>query len=187
MRREECIRGERSEGIDALEEVVDVFFPTVVEETLAEVEGKALTVVARHAKLTLYLTLCGIELRGAQGLLHNALKLFHHKTAAAVDVVGVATEIDTPHTGVAIANHSAVNGINQSVTLAQREVEAGVHAWSSQYVVEQVESHAPLVVDAVGTVANHHMRLMRMPVNRHLMRIVGRQWGDYGSVANDGL
>ena len=53
------------EGIDALEEVVEVFFPTVVEEALAEVEGKALAIVARHAKLTFYLTFGGIELGSA--------------------------------------------------------------------------------------------------------------------------
>ena len=55
----------RGKGIDALEEVVDIFFPTVVKETLSEVEGKALAVVARHAKLTLYLTFSCIELRSA--------------------------------------------------------------------------------------------------------------------------
>ena len=50
------------ECVDALEEVVDVLFPAIVQEALAEVEGKALAVVAGHSQLTFYLTLGGIEL-----------------------------------------------------------------------------------------------------------------------------
>jgi len=79
-------------------------------------------------------------------------------------VVVVATEIDAPETGVGIADHGALNGVDKGVALAERQVEACVHARTAQDVVEQVEGHAALVVDGVGAAAGDDMRLVGLHV-----------------------
>ena len=72
------------------------------------------------------------------------------------------------------------------MTLAQREVKTGVHAGASQYVVEQIESHATLVVNAVGAVAYHHVCLVSALVYDFLLRLVGWQWSDNAGISNHG-
>ena len=118
----------------------------MVQIAPGKIEGKALTVVAGHGYLPFELSFCGIKLLGAEGLLHHLVELAGHKAAAARGVAVVAAIIQAPHTGVGIAHHGTLDRIYQSTTLAQGNVEAGVHGRSTKHVIEQIERHAVLIV-----------------------------------------
>ena len=145
-----------------LVESVYVLLPAIVKEALAEVEGEVLAVVASHAYLTLYLLLGSLELRIAQWLLHELIQLLANQAEAALHVVLIAAEIDAPGARVAISYHRAFYGVNQSVVLSEGEVQLGVHARSTQHVVEQIERHSAVVVHIVSSGSYHHMSLMRI-------------------------
>lgn len=164
------------DGVDHGEELGGVFLAAVVEVALGEVEGEALAAVACHGYLPLYLLLGGGELCRGEWLLHHSVELTPYQAAATLHVVGVAPEVDAPRAGVGVAHHGAVDGVYQSVALAQGYVEPCVHARSAKHVVEQVEGHAPVVVGAVGPCAYHDVGLVGGPVGRGLAGRVGRHW-----------
>ena len=146
--------------IHLLVEVVNVLLPAIMQEALAEVEGEVLTVVAGHAYLSLDLLLGSLELRIAQWLLHELIQLLANQSEAALHIVLIASEIDAPGARVAIGNHRAFYGVNQSVMLSEGEVQLGVHARSAQHIVEQIERHSAVVVHIVSPGSYHHMSLM---------------------------
>lgn len=64
------------ESVDTFEEGGDVFLMTIVEKAPAEIDGKALSVVARYGYLSLNLPLGGIQLGRGQWLVYHTLQLF---------------------------------------------------------------------------------------------------------------
>ena len=88
--------------IYALEELMNVFFPTVVEETFAEVDGKLLAIVGCNAQLAFQLALGGLQLSGRKWALHQSVELAAHQSQAMLDVVMVATEVYAPRSCVGV-------------------------------------------------------------------------------------
>ena len=156
-----------------LVESVYILLPAIVKEALAEVEGEVLAVVASHAYLTLNLFLGSLELRIAQWLLHELIQLLANQSEAALHIVLIASEIDAPGARIAISHHRAFYGVNQSVVLAQGEVQLGVHSRSAQHIVEQIERHSAVIVHIVSACSNHHMRLMRILLHHDRLPLEG--------------
>lgn len=156
-----------------LVESVYVLLPAIVKEALAEVEGEVLAVVASHAYLSLNLLLGGLELRLAQRFLHEFIQLLANQAEATLHVVLIAAEINAPNARIAIRHHRALYGVNQSVVLAQGEVQLGVHSRSAQHIVEQIERHSATVVHIVGAGSNHHMSLMRILLHHNRLPLEG--------------
>ena len=148
--------------IHLLVEAVNVLFPAIVQEALAKVEGEVLAVVASYAYLTLDLLLGCLKLRIAQWLLHELIQFLANQSEAALHIVLIASEIDAPGARIAISHHRTFYGVNQSVVFSEGEIQLGVHARSSQHIVEQVERHSPVVVHIVSAGSYHHMSLMRI-------------------------
>lgn len=159
--------------IHLLVESVYILLPAIVKEALAEVEGEVLAVVASHAYLSLYLLLGGLELRLAQRFLHELIQFLANQAEAALHVVLIAAEINAPNARIAISHHCALYGVNQSVVLAQGEVQLGVHSRSAQHIVEQIERHSAAVVHIVGAGSNHHMSLMRILLHHNRLPLEG--------------
>ena len=106
-------------GINALVELFEITFMSVVEIASAEVKGKLLTVVTGNGELTFQLALGRVELGHVKWLLHHTVEFMAHQVETLVDIMMVATEIDTPESAVAIAGHRTLNGIDQSVAFSQ--------------------------------------------------------------------
>ena len=87
-------------------------------------------------------------------------QLAMYKFEAMVNVIVVATEIDTPGTGIGIAGKVALYGIDEAVMLAKGEVEFGIHARTSKDVVEKIERHTACVMDIASLSARHDVCLM---------------------------
>ena len=147
-------------GIYLCKQAVNIFLAAIMEEALAEIYGKALVVVASYAQLPLYLPLCRRKPPCGQRLRGISAQLTTYKSDTSVDIVRVATKIDTPHAGIAIAHHGALYRIDKSVPLAEDEVQARVHARPPDDVVEQIKSHSLRAVGSISPVAHHDMRLM---------------------------
>lgn len=126
------------DGVDMGIEGGDVFLPAPVEETLAEVEGEVLPVIAGHADLTFELLLRRLQLPVGEGLVHKRLKLTADEFNAAVDILGITTEIDAPDARIAIAHHGTLYGVDEAVVLAQGNIEFGVHARSAEDIIQQI-------------------------------------------------
>lgn len=148
--------------IHLLVESVYVLLPAIVKEALAEVEGEVLAVVASYAYLALNLFLGSLELRLAQRFQHEFIQFLANQAEATLHIMLIAAEINAPNARIAISRHRALYGVNQSVVLAQGEVQLGVHSRSAQHIVEQIERHSAAVVHIVGAGSNHHMSLMRI-------------------------
>ena len=110
------------ESVDTFEEGGDVFLMTIVEKAPAEIDGKALSVVARYGYLSLNLPLGGIQLGRGQWLVYHTLQLFRHQSFSLFHVVRVTTEIYAPHARVAIACHRAFHGVDKAIAFAKRHV-----------------------------------------------------------------
>ena len=147
-------------GIYLCKQAVNILLAAIVEEALAEVYGKALIVVACYAQLPLYLPLCRRQPTCRQWLRGISAQLTTYKGDTPVDIVRVATEIDTPHASVAIAHHGALYRLDQSVPLTEDDVKPRIHARSSNDVVEQIKGHSLRVASGISPVAHHDMRLM---------------------------
>lgn len=156
-----------------LVETVYILLPSIMEEALAEVEGEVLAVVASHAYLSLNLLLGGLELRLAQRFLHEFIQLLANQSEATLHIVLIAAEINAPYARIAIRHHRTLYGVNQSVVLAQGEVQLGVHSRSAQHIVEQIERHSAAVVHIVGAGSNHHMSLMRILLHHDCLPLEG--------------
>ena len=106
-------------GINALVELFEITFLSVVKIASAEVKGKLLTVVTGNGELAFQLSLGGVELGYAKWFLHHTVEFMAHQVEALVDIMMVAAEIDTPESAVAIASHRTLDGIDQSVAFSQ--------------------------------------------------------------------
>ena len=148
------------DGIYLPEQQFDVALATVVEETLSEVQRKLLAVVGGYANLSFQLLLGSAQLLRAERRLKEAVQFASDQSLAAVYVVVVAAEVDAPRARVAIADEGALDGVDQSVALAQGNVQPCVHARSAQDVVEHIERHAPFVGKGERRAAHHDVRLM---------------------------
>ena len=148
------------DGIDALQQDVYVAQLTAVEVMACKVEGKLLTVVAGYGELTFQLSLGGSQLTVGEGMLHDAVQLAMDKAEAVVYVVMVTAEVDAPAAGVAVGDRGTLDGIDEAVTFAKAKVKAGVHAWTTKDIVEQIEGHAMFVVPGIGLTTEHDMSLM---------------------------
>ena len=89
-------------GVDAVEELLDVLLPAVVEEAFAEIDGKLLAVVGGNTQLSFQLAFGGLQLSGRQRALHQSVEFAANQPLTMLDVVVVATEIDAPSTRVGI-------------------------------------------------------------------------------------
>ncbi len=93
-------------------------------------------------------------------MLHESVQFAMYQSQTTFHVVMVASEIDTPAPRIAIADLRTLDGIDQSVTLAQGEVQTGIHAWTAQHIVQQEQWHATRVVVAKGLDAQHDVSLV---------------------------
>src|SRR3712207_7150967 len=93
-----------------------------MKKTCAEIEGEVLTVVAGHSYLSFELFLGFFQLRNGQGRLHELIKFASDEAQAAVDIVWVAAEIDSPQSRIAVTYHRAFHGVDKSVALAQGQI-----------------------------------------------------------------
>ena len=150
----------RGEFVELVESVVHAFKLVVVQEGFGGVEDVVLRVVAGHTNLALNLLHGGSELRRREGLFDQTVQLFAHQAAALVHVFGIAAEVDGPCGGVGVVGQRGFHGIDQSAALAKGDVEAGVHAWAAEEVVEEVEGYAAVVLGAVCGAANHDVCLV---------------------------
>ena len=158
----------------------------IKEKHLAKVEGKLLTVVTGDGYLSLQLLLGSRQCGLCQRTGHQLVELTAYQAPTAADIVRVATEVDAPDARLPVDDHAALDGIDQSVALAQRQVQARVHGRAAQQVVQQIESHAALVVGTVCTRTYHDMGLMGtlLPDDGSIARLEGRQLLEaYGRMA----
>ena len=88
-----------------------------MQESLAEIEGKALPVVACHSYLSLYLMLRHAQLVCREGALHHFVELPSDEAQAFVHILGVATEVCGPQSRVGIAHHGTFYGVDKGVAL----------------------------------------------------------------------
>ena len=100
----------------------------MMQKTASEIECELLTIIAGNGNLSFQLPFCRGELGCAKRFLHDTIQLFSHQTAAFLDIMMVATEVDTPQTCIRIAGHDTFNGIYQSMTFSQGKAKAGIHA-----------------------------------------------------------
>ena len=150
----------RRDGIDAQQQFGDATLVTIMQEVFGEVEGKLFAVVAGDGQLPFQLSFGGLQLTFGQGMLHEPVQFTTYQSQTTLHIVMVASEIDTPATRIAIADLRALDGIDQSVTFAQRQVQTGIHAGSAQQVVQQEQRHASRVVVTKGLNTQHDMSLM---------------------------
>ena len=107
-----------------------------MKETFTEVDGKVLAVVACQSYLSLDLLLCLPQRLFFQRLLDEGVQFVAYQGEAAVHVGMVASEIDAPQTRLGVVDRRALDGIDQSVAFSQREVEACVHSWAAEDIVQ---------------------------------------------------
>ena len=150
----------RRDGIDAEQQLGNATLVPIVQEVFGEVEGKLFAVVAGDGQLTFQLSFSSLQLTFRQRVLHESVEFTLHQSQATLHVVMVATEIDAPATRIAVADLCALNGIDQSIALAQRQVQASIHARTTKYVVQQEQRHAPRVVVAESLDTQHDVGLM---------------------------
>ena len=112
----------RRDGIDAQQQFGDATLVTIMQEVFGEVEGKLFAVVAGDGQLPFQLSFSGLQLTFGQGMLHEPVQFTTYQSQTTLHIVMVASEIDTPATRIAIADLRALDGIDQSVTFAQRQV-----------------------------------------------------------------
>ena len=110
--------------VDVSHDVTQVTFLALMQEVLGKVEGKLLMTVAGYGQLSLQLLLGFAQLGGREGALDEFHEFASYQSAASFHVVRVATEIDAPTSRVAIAHHTALYAIHQSVALSERQVQA---------------------------------------------------------------
>ena len=79
-------------GINALVELFEITFLSVVKIASAEVKGKLLTVVTGNGELTFQLALGRIELGRAKWLLHHTVEFMAHQVEALVDIMMVVSQ-----------------------------------------------------------------------------------------------
>ena len=144
-------------------------------ESLAESQGIALKVIARNENLPYQLLLGHAEGTLAQGGGAQVLQFTAHQPLALLNLALVATEIYAPYAGILVAEGVALYIIDQSVLLAQTDVEQRVHARSAQYVVEQEEGRAVVVVHAVPAVAHQHVGLVGIAFASHIVGLIQGQ------------
>ena len=61
-------------GVNAVEELLNVLLPAVVEEALAKIDGKLLAVVGGNTQLSFQLAFGGLQLSGWQRALHQSVE-----------------------------------------------------------------------------------------------------------------
>ena len=150
----------RSDGIDAEQQLGDAAFVAIMQEMFGKVECKLFAIVAGYGELPLQLSLGSLQQSFGQRMLHESVQFAMHQSQATFHIVMVAPEIDTPATRITIADLCALDGIYQSVAFAQREVQAGIHARTTQHIVQQEERHATWIVVAEGLDTQHDVGLM---------------------------
>ena len=160
------------EAVDVAHDVAEVALLSAVQVVLGEVEGKLLATVAGNGQLALQLLLGLAQLGGGEWMLYEFGEFASHQSAATLHVVWVATEIHAPAARVAIAHHTALYAIHQSVALSERQVQARVETRPAQDVVEQVESPTAFVVGSIGTRADDDVGLMGAAFEFRLLLLV---------------
>jgi hypothetical protein len=152
----------------------NVLLPTVVQETLAEIYGEVFAIVTRHTDLPFELLFRSRQsVLGKRGA-HHFIEFLAHKQKTMVDILLITTEVGAPQSGIAIAHHRALHGVHEAVMLAQAQVQPGIHAGSAQNVVEQIEGHAPWVMDVESPASHHDVGLMGMPGNSENLSVARR-------------
>ena len=98
------------------------------------------------------------------------------KLDAAVGITAIAPEVDAEDTRIGVAGEVALDIVDQAGLLAQSKVEPTVHAWTSQHIIEHIESGAAGIACRVSHATYHHVCLMRAAREGHLTGYVG-WWG----------
>lgn len=124
------------EGFDAAVEGFGGVVLAIVQVGLAHAEGGVLEVVGGYAHLPDELFLGGGELKCGERALAQAVEFLHRELDAAVGLIGIGAEVDIEDTRVGIVYEVALYIIYQARLFAQGEVEAAVHAGTSQHIVQ---------------------------------------------------
>ena len=112
----------RRDGIDAKQQFGNAALMAVMQKVFGKVECKLFAIVAGNGQLSFQLPFGSLQLTFGQGMLHEPVQFTTYQSQTTLHIVMVASEIDTPATRIAIADLRALDGIDQSVALAQREV-----------------------------------------------------------------
>ena len=110
--------------------------------------------------MSLQLLLRRPEFLLAQRLTAQPFHFLHDQFAAPLGILLATGIIHIPQSAVAVVHHPALHRVDQSVFLAQLQIQAGVHGRSTQDVVHQVERHPLGIAHAVGTVAHDLVALV---------------------------
>ena len=90
-----------------------------VQEVACKVEGKLFTTVTGYRQLAFQLAFGCSKLPIAQRMLHEPVQLVPNQTETAFYIVMVAAKIYAPTARVTIADHGALDGIDESMAFAQ--------------------------------------------------------------------
>ena len=106
-----------------------------MQEAFPQVEEEAFAVINRYAQLPQGLFLGGFQLAFAQLFRAKLIKLAVYQVHRPLPVLRVGSEVDAEHARIRVRSYIRLYVIYQSVVLAQRQVQAVVHAGSAQDVV----------------------------------------------------
>lgn len=107
------------------------------------------------------LRLCAGKLARREGRIDETLELLARQTETAFDIVGIATEIDTPESGIDIGGQIGIYAINEPCMFAERAVQAGVHGRPAEDIVEECHGISAFVGAAKSSGSDDDVCLMR--------------------------
>ena len=91
-----------------------------------------------------------------------------------VHVFCVSSEIDAEYTRIGIRSQVGLYIIYQSAAFTECQVQAAVHAGSSQYIIEQIESGSFFIVCMISPAAYHDMCLVGVFVDGQCLWNIGK-------------
>ena len=122
------------------------------------------------------LLLGGRKLRGSHPGITQAFQFLIYQAGAVVQICRVATEVDAEGARIGIGGQVGFHVIDQSATLAERNVQAAVHARATQDIVQQVKCGALVIVRIISPAANHDVCLMGILMHYKMLgHIEGRR------------
>ena len=161
------------EAVDAFAELTKRLRLSQMQEAAPHADGHVFAILPGESYLTLELLLGNLQLSGREGGVAQASEFLTDQTQATFHILVVATEVGCPQARVGVAGHAALDGIDQSATFAEADVEAGIHAWAAQDVAEQGEAQPAFVGQGIGLATKDDVGLMGVPLRDGLGR---RRW-----------
>ena len=148
-------------GGDASVDLLQRVEASVVKHAFAESEEEVLAVVRRNAQLPFSLFLRCRKLKRGKSILPKLLELFQDEIGCLLTILRICPEIDALQTCIGVMGQIGFHVIDQSVLLAQRDIQTIVHARASENIVEQEKRIALLIKHVADAASDHHVRLMR--------------------------